>query len=224
MSCDASMPAMEIFPKYALLPEMYAQEMEGLTPEQIDARQSGKTWGLWSIREQVSHIGYVNYRWFLQIWGKSLFGEDSPRPESLYHTGGADRLLDPKRFYEMDDLLAAYEDGCRLALNILKRETAESLRARTKTREIPRSYVWPSGDKYIDWIQGVVLKTHPGGFWRDESQENLFHYTLEWTFRHALWEGFAHLKTIQAHKRIQGIKTKIALDERIGYLAALTWE
>ena len=224
MSLDASRPATEIFPEYALLPEMYAREVEGLTGEQLDKKQPGKSWGLWSIREQVSHMGYVNYRWFLQVWGKSLFGEDLPRPKSLYDTGGADRLLDPERFHEIGDLLAAYEDGCRLALDILKNETPESLREKTKTREVPRNYEWPSGDRYIDWLEKVVLKIHPDGFWRDEKKDNVFHYNLEWTFRHVLWEGLAHLKTIQAHKQAQGIEAKTTLDEGVGYLAALTWE
>lgn len=224
MSLDASRPAPEIFPEYASLPEMYGREVEGLTGEQLDKKQPGKSWGLWSIREQVSHMGFVNYRWFLQVWGKSLFGEELPRPKSLYDTGGADRLLDPGRFHEIDDLLAAYEDGCRLALDILKNETLESLREKTKERVVPRNYEWPSGDRYIDWLENVVLKIHPDGFWRDEKKDNVFHYNLEWTFRHVLWEGYAHLKTIQAHKQAQGIEAKIALDEGVGYLAALTWE
>ena len=224
MTQNSPKPATGIFPEYALLPEMYAREVEGLTEEQIDLKQPEKSWGLWSIREQVSHMGYVNYRWFLQVWGKSLFGEDLPRPKSLYDSGGADRLLDPERFHEMGDLLAAYEDGCHLAQDILKNETSESLREKTKEREVPQNYEWPSGDKYIDWLENVVLKIHPDGFWRDEMKDNVFHYNLEWTFRHVLWEGYAHLKTIQAHKQAQGFEAKIMLDEGVGYLAALTWE
>ena len=151
--------------------------------------------------------------------GKICRGKDS-----LYDTGGADRLLDPERFHEIGDLLTAYEDGCHLALDILKNETRESLREKTKERVVPLNYEWPSGDKYIDWLQNVVLKIHPDGFQQDENKDNVFHYNLEWTFRHVLWEGFAHLKTIQAHKRAQGIEVKTALDESVGYLAALTWE
>lgn len=224
MSQNPSMPATEIFPEYARLPGMYAREVEGLTGGQLDLKQPGKSWGIWSIREQVSHMGYVNYRWFLEVWGEFLFGENLPRPISLYDTGGADRLLDPGRFHEMGDLLAAYEDGCHLALDILKNETRESLREKTKIREVPRNYEWPSGDRYIDWLENVVLKIHPDGFWRDGKKDNVFHYNLEWTFRHVLWEGYAHLKTIQAHKQAQGIEAKTTLDEGVGYLAALTWE
>ncbi len=224
MPQNSSKPATEIFPEYTLLPGMYAREVEGLTQEQLDLKQPGKSWGQWSIREQVSHMGFVNYRWFLQVWGKSLFREELPRPSSLYDTGGADRLLDPKRFHEIDDLLTAYEDGCHLALDILKNESLESLREKTKQREIPRNYEWPSGDRYIDWIENVVLKIHPDGFSRDENKDNIFHYNLAWTFRHVLWEAFAHLKTIQAHKQAQGIEAKITLDENVGYLSALTWE
>lgn len=216
--------ATEMFPEYAVLPGMYAREVEGLAPEQLDARRPGKSWGLWSVREQVSHVGYVNYRWFLQVWGKALFGERPPRPKSLYDAGGADRMLDPGRFHEMGDLLAAYEDGCRLAMDILKGETPESLREKTKERKISRCRAWPSGDRYIDWIESVVLKAHPDGFRRDAKREGVFHYNLEWTFRHVAWEGFAHLRTIQAHKKAQGLEARVPLDEGAGYLAALTWE
>lgn len=224
MPQDASTPATELFPEYASLPGMYAREVEGLTGAQLDARRPGKGWGLWSIREQVSHAGYVNYRWFLQVWGEALFGEDLPRPASLYDTGGADRLLDPARFHEMDALLAAHADGCRLALEILRGETQASLREKTKTREVPAGRIWPSGDRQIDWMQNVVMPAHPDGIWRDAHRENIFHYNLEWTFRHALWEGLAHLRTIQAHKRAQGLAAQVPLDARAGYLAALTWE
>ena len=224
MPQNSPVPAAEIFSEYIRLPEMYACEVENLTGEQLDLKQPDKSWGRWSIREQISHMGYVNYRWFLQVWGESLFGENLPRPKSLYDTGGADRLLNPERFHEMNDLIAAYEDGCRLASDILSNETLESLRGKIKQREVPRNYEWPSGDRHIDWIENVVLKTHPDGFWRDKNKDNVFHYNLEWTFRHVLWEGFAHLKTIQMHKQAQKIKTKIALDDGVGYLAALTWD
>ncbi len=224
MQNTASTPAKSLFPEYGVLPAMYAREVAGLTGEQLDARRPQKSWGLWSIREQVSHMGYVHYRWFLQVWGKTLFGENLPRPKSLYDTGGTDRLLDPARFHEMDDLLAAYADGCRLALDILENETAHSLREKTKRREVPRDYAWPSGDKYVDWLENVVLKAHPRGFWRDAERDDVFHYDLEWTFRHVAWEGLAHLRTIQAHKHAEGLAPANTLEEATGYLAALTWE
>ncbi len=55
MPRSASRPASEMFPEYALLPGMYAREVEGLAREQLDAKRPGRSWGLWSIREQVSH-------------------------------------------------------------------------------------------------------------------------------------------------------------------------
>ena len=37
-----------------------------------------------------------------------------------------------------------------------------------------------------EWTENVTIKTHPTGFWRDETDPDLFHYDLEYTFRHVL--------------------------------------
>ena len=67
------------------------------------------------------------------------------------------------------------------------------------------------------------MKAHPGCFRQDETDPTLFHYNLEFTFRHVLWEGFAHLKTIQAHKQAMNLPLFNNLPEE-GYLKFLKWE
>jgi len=224
MAEDLSIPGRELFSEYPFLAPMYIQEVRGLTEAQIDRRRPEKSWGRWSIREQVSHMAYVNYRWFLQNWGEALFGKNPPRDMRLADTGGADRMLDPKRFHAMSDLLLALEDGFDLAWGILGQETLGSLRQKAQSRRIPAGQRWPSGDSLREWTENVILKVHPSGYWRDERDPDLFHYDLEFTFRHVMWEAHAHLRTIQAHKAAEDLDFHIPLDEETGYLKALRWE
>lgn len=217
-----STPGRVLFPEYPALGKMYEREVDGLTDAQLDARRPKKSWGAWSIREQVSHTAYVNYRWFLDNWGKTLFAENLPRDPALFDTGGADRLMDPARFHGLPDLLAAAKDGFDLAWEILDRETLGSMREKVRSRRIPPSSKWPSGDTQRAWAENSI-KIHPAGYWQDENDPNLFHQDLEYTFRHVLWEAYAHLKTIQAHKKALGLppRNEIPL---VGYLKILTWE
>ena len=171
----------------------------------------------------VSHTAFVNYRWFLDNWGTILFGEHLPRDPSLFDTGGTDRLMDPSRFHEIPDLLAAAMDGFNLAWEILEGETLGSLRMKTKSRRIPRDARWPSGDTLRNWTENVLLKVHPTGYWRDDNDPDLFHFDLEYTFRHVLWEAYAHLKTIQAHKKMFALEPQNEIPE-VGYLKILKWE
>lgn len=220
---NLSTPGRSLFPEYPKLAGMYEQEVDGLTREQLHRRRPERNWGQWSIREQVSHVAFVSYRWFLYFWGKALFGEELPRDIALADAGGADRMMNPERFHGMADLLAALRDGFDLAWEILADETLGSLREKEQTRRAPPNERWPSGDSMRDWTENVMIKVHPSGYWRDEKDPDLFHYNLEFTFRHVLWEAYAHLKTIQMHKRADGLAPRVTVPD-VGYLTILTWE
>ena len=223
MSDDLSTPGRDLFPEYPQIHLMYAREVRGLTDEQVDTLQPEKSWGTWSIRQQVNHIAFAHYRWFLRNWGEALFGGRLPRDESLLDTGGADRLIDPKRFHEMPDLLAAVKDAADLAWEILGNETLGSMREKVQSRRIPSDHRWPSGDGLREWTENVTLKSHSRGFWKDDTDPELFHYDLEYPFLHVLWEAYAHLKTIQAHKKAMGLPPVNDIPE-VGYLKVLKWE
>ena len=217
-------PGRELFPEYPSLPGMYAREVDGLTEAQRGRRRPEKSWGKWSIREQVSHMAYVNYRWFLGNWGPILFGDRPPRDMRLADTGGADRMMDPRLKLDLAGLLAALKDGCDLAWEILGNETLGSLREKVFTRRLAPDQAWPSGDSPMDWLRNTMMKAHPRGVRIDEKDPSLVHYDLECTFRHVLWEGHAHLRTIQAHKQDEGLKIAVPLDPGAGYLKWLRWE
>ncbi|MBT3352001.1 MAG: hypothetical protein HOC91_00815 [Nitrospinaceae bacterium] len=223
MSDDLTTSGQQVFPEYPEIPGMIKREIQDINDEQMDATHLEKSWGAWSIRQQVSHIAYAHYRWFLDIWGVALFGDNPPREKTLLDTGGADRLLDPKRFHEKQDLLAAVQDASDLAWEILGNENLRSLREKVQSRHIPEDHQWSTGDGLKEWTENIVMKSHPRGFWRDENNSDLYHYDLEQTFRHVLWEAYAHLKTIQAHKQALGLSVQVDIPV-VGYLNYLNWE
>lgn len=223
MSEDLNTPGQVLYPDFARIAGMYEVEVEGINDEQYDAVRPEKSWGAWSIRKQVSHIASVHYRHFLGNWGEALFGDNLPRDRSLIDTGGADRSLDPERFHEMPELIAALKDGTDMVWEILAGETLGSMREKRKTRVIKTDEQFPTGESRMAYTENLTLKAHPGTYWRDEADPELFHFTLEFTFRHVMWEGFAHLRTVQAHKQAMGLPLINNLPEE-GYLKILRWE
>ena len=211
-----------LFPEYPRIPSMYAEEVKGLTDSQVDRIRPEKSWGRWSIRIQVSHSAWVCYLWFLLRWGPVLFGNDLPRDKSLTDTGGADRILNSARFHAMPDLLAALKDGCDMIWDILAAETLGSMREKEIVFQLPMTR-GPWKESVREWTEKVILKAHPNGVWMDPKDPGLIHYTLEYTFRHVLWECYAHLKTIQMHKTAEGLPAKVPIPF-VGYLGFLTWE
>ncbi len=225
MSENLNTAGRELFPEYPRIHGMYAREVEGLTDEQIDSVRPEKTWGAWPIRRQVSHIASVHYRWYLTTWGwgEVLSGGSPLRDPSLAETGEIERALDPKRFHEMSDLLAAVKDSLELVWEILEGETLGGMRERVQQRRIAPDDKFPTGESRLEWTRNVVLKAHPGGFRQDEADPEIFHYDLEYTFRHTLWESYAHLRTIQAHKEAMGLPPANEIPV-VGYLKVLRWE
>jgi hypothetical protein len=201
MSEDLSAPGRELFPEYPGIAGMYEEEVRGLTGEQLDLHRPEKSWGLWSIREQISHTAWAHYRWFLDNWGQVLFGDKFPRENSLTDNGSADRRMNPERFHEIPDLLGALKDATALAWEILENETLGSLRGKVQTRQIEGNHQWPSGDGLMAWTMIVTMKAHPAGFRQDETDPNLFHYDLEYTFRHVLWEAYATYEPCRPTKK-----------------------
>ncbi|MEK6709928.1 MAG: DinB family protein [Nitrospinota bacterium] len=197
--------------------------MEGLTEAQLDRVRPEKGWGAWSIRVQVSHTAWIPYLFFLDLLAPVFFPDGRlPRDKSLASAGGADRRLDPARFHAMPGLLAALGDGCALAREILARETPASLQ-REAARPVPRGRRWANGESVAAYWENLVLPAHPDGLRRDPARPEVVHQTLGCAFRHILWEALVHLKTIQAHKRAEGLPPCAEVPE-VGYIPRLAWD
>ncbi|MDE0332567.1 MAG: DinB family protein [Nitrospinae bacterium] len=223
MTEDFSTPGLDVFPEYSNLVDVFREETNGLPQELWEWKLPEKSWGAWSIKEQISHTAWIPYLFFLEFWPPVLYPGSLPRDKSLADTGGADRMLDPARFPGMSDVLAALDDACALCREVLSKETLATLRE----KELPRRYSpdrkWANGERVIDYFQNLVLPAHERGFRKDENDPLLYYQTLECTFRHILWEANVHLITIQEFKRVKGLPIHSNVP-RDGYAAMLTWE
>lgn len=225
MDENLSTPARELFPAFALIPDMYAREVEGLDEARLDHRRPEKGWGLWSIREQVSHAASVPYRWLLVRWRPFLYPERPPRAESFIRDAFDARMMNPARYREIGVLLDALRDAHALGWEILGGETLGSLREKGPlTERVPHGTLRsPGGEDIRAWRENVNLKAHPDGIWISPDDPDLFCFNLEYTFRHLLWEGYAHLYTIQMHKKAEGLPPVVQIP-REGYLNVLSWD
>lgn len=224
MNLDLSAPGQTLFPEYPKVHSMYAEELQGLSPAALDRMRPEKGWGHWSIRNQASHVASLPYRWLLLRWGAALFGENPPRDPALADSGGAERMLDPKRFPELEDTLAAMKDSFEMAWDILGGETLASLREKEIPQRTPKDQRRPPQNESLwEWRKNVIMKTHETGIRMDAADPEVFHFTLEWTFRHILWEAYAHLKTVQMHKTAEGLPLRVQIPE-VGYIKTLRWE
>ena len=62
-------PGSALFPEFDTLYELIANEVEGLTDEQLDWTSEDYGWAEWSIRVQLSHMASLIYRWLILRWG-----------------------------------------------------------------------------------------------------------------------------------------------------------
>ena len=220
---DLSTQGLDVFPEYRNLAELFREETDGLPQDLWEWKLPEKSWGAWSIKEQISHTAWIPYLFFLEFWPPVLYPDSLPRDKSLADQGGADRMLDPVRFPGASDVLAALDDACALCRKVLSSETLATLR----DKELPRKYspdrTWANGERVIEYFQNLVLPAHETGFRKDENDPYLYYQTLECSFRHILWESYVHLITIQEFKRIKGLPIHSTVP-RDGYAAMLIWE
>ena len=220
---NLSTPGLDVFPEYRILTDLFRQETDGLSQELLERKLPEKSWGAWSIKEQVSHTAWIPYLFFLDFWPPVLYPDSLPRDKSLVDTGGADRMLNPGRFPEFSDVLVALDDACALCREVLSKETLATLRE----KELPRRYSpdrkWANGERVVDYFQNLVLPAHKSGFRKDENDPHLYYQTLECSFRHILWESNVHLITIQEFKRHEGLPIHANVP-RDGYAGMLKWE
>jgi hypothetical protein len=128
-----------------------------------------------------------------------------------------DRQLNPEVFREMKDLLAMLREGLDWVQKVLRQETPLSLQQKTLTRSFPPGLRFASTGQPVGEFWAGVAPFHPGGIWRDPKGPNTWHFTLEGTLRHLLWEVLVHLRTIQRLKMAKGLRARVEIP-RVGYL------
>jgi hypothetical protein len=113
---------------------MIADEVEGLTDEQLDFESDQWEWSQWSIRRNLSHMASGDVRWLVTRWGGQLFPGGPPDIEDpdIEDLEGIlnspyDRRLDETKYWAVDDILRKLREGLDLSWSILSRETVASL-------------------------------------------------------------------------------------------------
>ncbi|MBM3957830.1 MAG: hypothetical protein FJ313_07250, partial [Gemmatimonadetes bacterium] len=194
------------------LPNLVRAEVLGLSDEQLDWTSRRWEWSRWSIRRQVSHMASLIYMWLLGRWGPRLFPEGlgiaAPDYQVLISIEHGP-WLDERLFRRMPDIERALRAAAYLAIQILRRETAGSLRKRTLTLELEP-----------EWE--LLHQAHPSGI-RPATEPGKWEVTLEATFRHLHFECIAHVYNIQRLKRAQGLIAVCELPED-GYITLPGWD
>ncbi len=216
--------ARTLFPEILQVADLYEVETNDLSEETLRRTREEKSWGLWSIQDQVSHVASLPYRWLLIRWGAILFGDTLPRDESLLKRFDG-RMMKDKYYPKVQDLIGVMRDSFALAWEVLGTETTESIRnGRNITERVPRGMIRPGTSEDVRrWRENVTLKAHRTGVWIDSDDQDLFHFNLEYTFRHMLWEAYAHLKTIQMHKKEERLEAIVQIPQE-GYIRVLKWD
>ncbi len=207
-----SAPARAAFPEYWSLESQARAEVEGLSDAQLDWTSDRWEWSRWSIRQNLSHMGSVFYRWMLERWGEELYPRGLPvsaaetaRMSSPSH----DRRMDDRVVWEVVDILASLAGGVDLVRRVLSSETMGSMRSKEVVRS--PSPQWP-----------MMAAAHPIGVVLDEDG-NGGSITLEATVRHMYFEFVTHLYNIQRLKRAQGLVAVVKLP-KVGYWMLPGWD
>lgn len=209
MPADA---AAGVVPNFAQLLVWLRAELAGLTDEQLDLDDTSpdREWMWWSIRRQVSHIGW-DVLVFTHRRCASLLWPDGNDPQPVvwehHHLGRQmkyDRMLDEDSFWALPDLLDKVELGVSWLARVVNEQPIEALRA---TQETVR------GTEFWQYVISVL----PRGAGLDPDRPGYITYNLEGSLWMVFYEAMTHIRTIQRLKEHQGLALAVELP-RVGYL------
>ncbi len=209
----SSAPATELFPHFeSEIYRMIAEEIEGLTDEQLDFESGQWGWSQWSIRRNLSHMASGDLRWLVQRWGDALFPGGLPEVDDLdgIINSPYDRRLDERKYWAVPDIMDKFRLGLEISHQILQKETVGSLQSRECQVPYQDGSLWFS-------------PAHPRGTRRSLDNPAMGFMTLEATFRHRYYEYLTHLYNIQRLKRAQGLAARVEVPFE-GYWAMPDWD
>ena len=205
--------AIGAMPPYGRLIEWIETEVAGLTDEQLDFDDLSpeNEWMWWSVRRQVSHIGWDALVFTSRRCGSLLWPDgDVPSPivwkDHLMAKEPPrwDRVLDENLYWAIPDVLAKIEMGIGWLERVVAEQSIEALRADvTSVRATP---FW-----------SYAITTLPRGAGPDPDRGGYLRYTLEGSLWMVFYEMLTHVRTIQRLKLHQGIELAQELP-RVGYL------
>ena len=204
-------PASALFPEFDTLYDLIASEVRGLTDEQLDWTSDGYAWAEWSIRNQLSHMASLTYRWLLLRCGDNLFPDSDHGIKDVQSIADSpsDRRLDDEKYWELPIILEMLDGGLRLAQQVLSERTVGFMRSHSVTSEASTSW-------------NLMLQAHPEGISHSEDgTQRIMRYDA--MIRHIYFEETTHLFNIQRLKRAQGLPT-VSDVPKVGYWAVEGWD
>ena len=200
-----------LFPEYETLYDLIASEVQGLSDEELDFVSERWEWSEWSIRQQLSHMASLIYRWLLVRWGDTLFPDGGHGVQDIQGLAQSDfdRRMDDNRYWALSVILDQLRDGIGLARRVLAERDVGFLRDHTYAMDM--SSQWD-----------LMIKAHTTGFTvtREPDKEIM---TLEASIRHIYYEEITHLYNIQRLKRAQSLPATVDLP-RVGYWVVDGWD
>ena len=206
-------PVSDIYPTFSAFHRMVAEEIEGLTDQQMDWESDQWEWAVWSIRRDISHIASHLFRQYLlpKYWGDVLFPDDKPFQQDLHDLAALPtRRLHEDRWWSTEAIMEKLDQGLALVQSIMARETLESIRQKTIVYDTEPGY-----NHLAHW--------YPGTCWPHPELPGHWVMTLEGSLHHSECELITHLYNIQRHKRAQGILARVPLPP-IGYWTLKDWD
>ena len=204
-------PGSVLFPEYDTLYDLIAREVEGLTDEQLDFTSDQWEWAAWSIRNQLSHMASLLYRWSILRWGDQLFpnGEHGVDDVEGIARSDFDRRLDDNKYFDLPTILESLKGGIDLWRRVMTERNVGFLRSHTVIQ-----------DQSPQWV--LMITAHSTGI-TPTGEPNKAFMTLEATIRHNYFEEITHLFNIQRLKRAQGL-TAVVDTPRVGYWVLDGWD
>ena len=206
-------PGTQLFPQFeSELYNMYTQEVDGLTDQQLDFESDRWEWAKWSIRRNVSHVASGEFRWLIIRWGNQIFPQGLPVIDDMDNilSPKYDRRMDEDKYWQMGIILPILRKAHDLCHQVLSQETVGSLRS--KELQIDYNPQWQ-----------LFAQAHPRGLRQDPNDSSKAFLSLEATLRHRYYEYTTHLFNIQRLKRAQGLTAKVNIPQE-GYLVLPTWD
>ncbi len=204
-------PASALFPEFDTLYALIADEVRGLTDERLDWTSEEFAWAEWSVRNQLSHMASLIYRWLILRCGDTLFpnGEHGIADVRSVADSPYDRRLDDDEYWELPVILDMLNGGIELARRVLSDRSVGFMRSHSIASDMSASW-------------DLMLKAHPDGISvSEDGTRRIMRYDA--MIRHIYFEEITHLFNIQRLKRAQGLTTVSAVP-RVGYWAVEGWD
>ena len=205
-------PASVLFPEFDSLYDLIADEIHGLTDAQLDWTSDEYAWAEWSIRNQLSHMASLTYRWLLLRCGDNLFPDSDHGIEDVQSIANSpsDRRLDDEKYWELPVILKMLDGGIRLAQKVLSERTVGVYAV--ALGYIRGQRLLGSDAPGTSLKESHTPKTGPMRIMRYDAM-----------IRHIYFEETTHLFNIQRLKRAQGLST-VSDVPKVGYWAVEGWD